>query len=140
ALATLVALVANGPIVAVIVLAVVILVQQLESNLLQPVVMAQTLHLHALVILMALTAGTVLSGIIGAVLAVPLVAVAWGIITVWTGRDEAADGSAIDDAQEEISAAHERGKKDDDKHDDAVDAASDAEADAEETEPNPQSQ
>ncbi|MBB3668229.1 AI-2E family transporter, partial [Garicola koreensis] len=45
ALATLVALVANGPIVAVIVLAAVILVQQLESNFLQPVVMAQTLHL-----------------------------------------------------------------------------------------------
>lgn len=87
ALATLVALVANGPIVAVIVLAAVILVQQLESNFLQPVVMAQTLHLHALVILTALTAGTVLSGIVGAVLAVPLVAVAWGVIKVWTGRD-----------------------------------------------------
>src|SRR5699024_6902656 len=50
-LATLVALVANGPVVALIVLAAVILVNQLEGNFLQPVVMAQTLSLHALVIL-----------------------------------------------------------------------------------------
>ena len=68
-LATLVALVANGPVVALIVLAAVILVNQLEGNFLQPVVMAQTLN-ACLVILMALTAGTVLAEIIGAVLAV----------------------------------------------------------------------
>ena len=139
ALATLVALVANGPIVAVIVLAVVILIQQLESNLLQPVVMAQTLHLHALVILMALTAGTVLSGIIGAVLSVPLVAVAWGIIKVWTGRDEEAEGSAIDQAQDEIAAAH--GRPDEAEQHDAADSDADyeaaAEADPEEAEPKP---
>ncbi|MDN6300877.1 MAG: AI-2E family transporter, partial [Micrococcaceae bacterium] len=76
-LATLVALVANGPVVALIVLGVVILVNQLESNFLQPVVMGQALHLHALVILLALTVGTVLSGVVGAVLSVPLTAVGW---------------------------------------------------------------
>ncbi len=64
-----------------------IIVNQLEGNFLQPVVMAQALNLHALVILMALTAGTVLGGIVGAVLAVPLSAVAWGIIKVWTERE-----------------------------------------------------
>lgn len=106
-LATLVALVANGPIVALIVLAVVILVQQLESNFLQPVVMAQTLQLHALVILMALTAGTVLSGVIGAVLAVPLAAAAWGVIKVWSGRDGDTESTAVEDAQEEIAEVHE---------------------------------
>lgn len=133
ALATLVALVANGPVVAVIVLAVVILVQQLESNFLQPVVMAQTLHLHALVILMALTAGTVLSGIIGAVLSVPLVAVAWGVIKVWSGRDEAAERSPVDQAQDEIAQAHRReeearSKNDDDAAAEAVDEADSVEA------------
>lgn len=108
-LATLVALVANGPIVALIVLAAVILVNQLEGNFLQPVVMAQTLNLHALVILMALTAGTVLAGIIGAVLAVPLVAVAWSVIKVWTGRDELLDVDPVDRAEAQISAvSHER--------------------------------
>jgi putative heme transporter len=39
------------------------------------------------VILMALTAGTILAGIIGAVLSVPLAAVAWAIIQVWTAED-----------------------------------------------------
>ncbi|NDK30546.1 AI-2E family transporter [Nesterenkonia haasae] len=105
-LATLVALVANGPVVALIVLAVVILVQQLESNFLQPVVMAQTLQLHALVILMALTAGTVLSGVIGAVLAVPLAAAAWGVIKVWSGRDQDTGSSPVEDAKEEVAEAH----------------------------------
>ena len=104
-LATLVALVANGPIVALIVLAAVIAVNQLESNFLQPVVMAQTLNLHALVILMALTAGTVLAGIIGAALSVPLVAVAWSVLKVWTGRDEPRSTNPVDEAQEQIEAA-----------------------------------
>lgn len=105
-LATLIALVANGPVVALIVLGAVILVNQLEGNFLQPVVMAQTLSLHALVILLALTGGTVLAGIIGAVLAVPLVAVAWSIIKVWTGRDEQLERALIDEAQDEIAEAH----------------------------------
>lgn len=87
-LATLVALVTNGPVVALIVLAAVIIVNQLEGNFLQPVVMANALSLHALVVLMALTAGTVLAGIIGAVLAVPLTAAAWAVIKVWTGREK----------------------------------------------------
>ncbi|MGP0222498.1 AI-2E family transporter [Paenarthrobacter sp. NCHU4564] len=86
-LAALVALVANGPIVALIVVAVVIAVNQLEGDLLQPIVMGKSLQLHALVILMALTAGTILAGIIGAVLAVPLAAVAWAIVQVWTAED-----------------------------------------------------
>jgi predicted PurR-regulated permease PerM len=40
-----------------------------------------------LVILMALTAGTILAGIVGAVLSVPLAAVTWAIIQVWTAED-----------------------------------------------------
>lgn len=86
-IATLVALVANGPVVALIVLGVVILVNQLEGNFLQPVVMAHALNLHALVILLALTIGTVLAGLVGAVLSVPLTAVVWSIVKIWTGRD-----------------------------------------------------
>ncbi|HSP74966.1 MAG TPA: AI-2E family transporter [Cryobacterium sp.] len=87
-LAALVALVANGPIVALIVVAIVILVNQLEGDLLSPVVMAGALKLHPLVILVALTAGTILGGIAGAVLAVPLVAVSWAIIKVWDHPDD----------------------------------------------------
>ncbi|PRY70577.1 putative PurR-regulated permease PerM [Glaciihabitans tibetensis] len=82
-LAALVALVANGWVVALIVLAIVVLVNQLEGNFLQPTVMANSLKLHPLVILVALTAGTILAGIVGAVLAVPIAAVAWAIAKVW---------------------------------------------------------
>ncbi len=90
-LAALVALVANGPVVALIVVAIVIAVNQLEGDLLQPVVMAQSLKLHPLVILIALTVGTILGGIVGAVLAVPIAAVGWAIIKVWDGPDPSID-------------------------------------------------
>jgi predicted PurR-regulated permease PerM len=86
-LAALVALVANGPVVALIVVAAVVVVNQLEGDLLQPIVMGKSLQLHALVILMALTAGTILAGIIGAILSVPIAAVTWAIIQVWTAED-----------------------------------------------------
>ena len=84
-LAALVALVANGPLSALLVILVVVVVNQLEGNFLQPVLMGRALKLHSLVILLALTIGTVLSGIIGAVLAVPIAAVVWGVIQVWDG-------------------------------------------------------
>lgn len=90
ALGALVALVANGPWSAVLVIGVVVLVNQLEGNFLQPVLMGRALKLHALVILLALTIGTVLAGILGAVLAVPIAAVVWGIIQVWDGPKLAA--------------------------------------------------
>lgn len=82
-LAALVALVSNGLVDAVIVGVVIIVVNQLEGNFLQPVVMGRTLSIHPLVILLALTVGTVLGGILGAILAVPLAAVGWAIIQVW---------------------------------------------------------
>ncbi|WP_309071969.1 AI-2E family transporter [Arthrobacter sp.] len=88
ALAALVALVANGPFVALMVILAVVVVNQLEGNFLQPVVMGRSLSIHPLVILLALTAGTILAGIVGAILSVPVAAVAWAAIKVWTGEDE----------------------------------------------------
>lgn len=82
-IASLVTLVTNGLPAALIVGAVIILVQQLEGNLLQPVIMSQSVRLHPLAILAALTVGTVLGGIAGAVLAVPVAAVGWAIIKNW---------------------------------------------------------
>ena len=86
-LAALVALVAVGPFQALLVVVLVIAVNQLEGDLLQPVVMGRSLRLHPLVILFALTAGTVLAGITGAVLAVPIAASVWRAIQVWDGPD-----------------------------------------------------
>jgi len=82
-LAALVALVAIGPWAALVVVIIVVAVNQLEGNFLQPVVMAQSLKLHPLVILLALTAGTILGGIVGAVLSVPIAAVGWAIVKTW---------------------------------------------------------
>lgn len=81
--AALVALVTGGPVTALIVVGIVILVNQLEGNLLQPVIMGRSLDLHPLAILLALTAGTVLGGVIGAVLAVPAASVLWTAIKSW---------------------------------------------------------
>lgn len=86
-IAALVALVANGFVTALFVVAVVVLVNQLEGTFLQPFLMGRTMKLHAFVILVALTAGTVVGGIIGAVLAVPITAAIWGVILVWDGPD-----------------------------------------------------
>ncbi|GAA1996106.1 AI-2E family transporter [Microbacterium pumilum] len=84
-LAALVALVANGWFNALLVVGVVVLVNQLEGNFLQPFLMGRSLRLHAFVILIALTVGAVLGGVLGAVLAVPITAVVWGAIQVWDG-------------------------------------------------------
>lgn len=94
-LAVLVALVSNGPVPAVVVLAVLVGANQLEHHVLQPLLMGKVLNIHGLVILLSLAAGTMLAGVIGALLAVPLAAVGWTIIKVWTGRD-AADQQAPD--------------------------------------------
>ncbi len=86
ALAALVALVTNGPATALLVVGVVILVNQLDGNVLQPLLLGQTLSLHPLAILLALTAGTILGGIVGTLLAVPVAAVAWTAATTWNER------------------------------------------------------
>ncbi|GAA3665846.1 AI-2E family transporter [Arthrobacter ginkgonis] len=88
-LAALVALVTNGPVQALIVVGIVVLVNQLEGDLLQPIVMGRTLSLHALVVLLALTVGTIVGGIFGAILAVPYTAVGWAVVQVWSTRYQA---------------------------------------------------
>ena len=83
--AALVALVSNGPLNAALVVLVVIIVNQLEGNVLKPILMGKTVSLHALVVLVVIAAGTAVGGITGALLAVPLTAAAWGVVQVWDG-------------------------------------------------------
>lgn len=75
-LAVVVAFVTNGIGTALLVLGVVLLVQQIEGNILQPFILGRLVQVHALGVVLAVTAGTLLAGIPGAVVAVPLVAVA----------------------------------------------------------------
>lgn len=73
ALAVLVALVANGFVNALLVLIVIVAVQQIEGNVLQPLLQSRVMHLHAAIVLLAVTAGGMVFGIVGAFLAVPTV-------------------------------------------------------------------
>ena len=77
AVAVLVTLVTNGLGDAVIVLVVVLVVQQVEGNLLQPLIVGRALRVHPAAVLVAVTAGTLLWGLVGALLAVPLMAVTY---------------------------------------------------------------
>ncbi|WP_440899139.1 AI-2E family transporter [Actinosynnema sp.] len=85
AMAVLVALVSNGFTAAVIMLVVVVAVQQIEGNVLQPILQSRSLKLHAAVVLLAVTAGSSLYGIAGAFLAVPVVATA-AVVTRYLGE------------------------------------------------------
>jgi len=80
AAAVLIALVAKGAVAAIIVGVVIVVVQQLDGNVLQPVLVGRRLELHPVVVLLALTAGGVIAGLVGAFLAVPLAAVAGAVI------------------------------------------------------------
>jgi predicted PurR-regulated permease PerM len=79
--ATLVALAARGPLIALLVLSLVVVIGQIEGHLLHPIVMSRAVNLHPLAVALTVASGTLLAGVIGAVVAVPLVAVTW---TVWT--------------------------------------------------------
>jgi putative heme transporter len=75
-LSVLIALVSNGLTNALLVLVLILAVQQIEGNLLQPLVQGRGLGLHAAVVILAVTGGSSVAGVVGAFLAVPVVAVA----------------------------------------------------------------
>jgi predicted PurR-regulated permease PerM len=87
AIAVMVALVTLGWTEALLTLGVVLLVQQTESNLLQPIVMSRAIKIHPIMVLVALTAGGLIAGIVGAFLAVPIAAVAAAIGNELRSRD-----------------------------------------------------
>jgi predicted PurR-regulated permease PerM len=73
--AVLLALVANGWVNAIIMLAIVLGVQQLESHVLQPLIMGKAVSLHPLAVVLAVAGGTMVAGIPGALFAVPVMAI-----------------------------------------------------------------
>ena len=84
-IAAVVALAAEGIVTALIVTIGIALIGQLEGHVLQPLIMGKQVALHPLVIGIGVTAGTVLAGILGAVIAVPLMAVAWTVFSTLRG-------------------------------------------------------
>ncbi len=75
AVAMLVALVTQGLITAVIVLVGMVAVQQIEGNVFQPLILGRMVRVHPLAVVAAVSIGTLAGGIIGAIIAVPIVAV-----------------------------------------------------------------
>ncbi len=86
AVAVLLALVANGPVNALFMLGIVLLVQQLESHILQPLVMGKAVALHPVAVILSVAAGSYLAGIPGALFSVPILAVANSSIRYIAGR------------------------------------------------------
>ncbi|MFV2117379.1 AI-2E family transporter [Streptomyces sp. Act-28] len=82
AVAVLVAFADRGLVIALWVLGVVLAVQVLEGNVLQPMIQSRTVQMHPAVVLLAITAGASVAGILGMLLAVPLAAAAFGVFDV----------------------------------------------------------
>ena len=95
-LAVIVALLAKGFIYALIALGLIIAVQQLEAHVLQPLVMGRAVSIHPLAIVLAISTGAVLAGIIGALLAVPLVAFLNSAVRVLAAPDPAAEAAHLE--------------------------------------------
>ncbi|RST08285.1 AI-2E family transporter [Streptomyces sp. WAC07149] len=86
AVAVLVALADRGWAIGLWALGVVLAVQVLEGHVLQPVIQSRTVQMHPAVVMLAITAGASVAGILGMLLAVPLTAAAFGILSELRGR------------------------------------------------------
>ncbi|AUG81650.1 AI-2E family transporter [Kitasatospora sp. MMS16-BH015] len=80
AVAAVVALAARGPVVALLVLALIVVIGQIEGHLLHPLVMGWSVRLHPVAVALAVIGGAVLAGVLGALVAVPVVSVAWAVV------------------------------------------------------------
>ncbi|MEJ6507004.1 MAG: AI-2E family transporter [Microbacteriaceae bacterium] len=100
ALAILVALVYEGPVTALIMLIIVLAVQQLEGQVLQPLVMGAAVRIHPLAVVLAVAAGGYLAGVPGVLFAVPVVAFINVVVKYlaageWRGDPAAVPGTAV---------------------------------------------
>ncbi|MBT0770494.1 AI-2E family transporter [Kineosporia sp. J2-2] len=118
AAAVLVALVAGGFWDAVIMLGIVIAVQQLEAHVLQPFLLGRAVRVHPLAVIIAISAGVLLAGIVGALFAVPFVAVANVIGEYLAGRDP--EGRHEQPSEEQVGPLADE-SRDDEATDDATD-------------------
>ncbi|MBV2366119.1 AI-2E family transporter [Streptomonospora sp. NEAU-YY374] len=111
-LAAMVALVTEGWIIAVVVVAAVFVVQQLESHVFAPRVYGKALDLPSAVVLLAITLGSILGGIAGAFLATPIVAVIAGLLRNRPLEQAAGHGVAVGAGGRpgEVAAAREKEK------------------------------
>ncbi|QLL07899.1 AI-2E family transporter [Mycobacterium vicinigordonae] len=101
-LAVVVALLAKGIVYALLTLGLLIVVNQLEAHVLQPLVMGRAVSIHPLAVVLAIATGGVLAGIVGALLAVPTVAFLNNAMQVLLAKDPEAE--AEEQAEGEVGA------------------------------------
>ena len=106
-IAMIVALAANGLLSAAIVGIGIALIGQFEGHILQPIVMGKQVSIHPVVIALAVTAGTLTAGILGAVISVPLVAVCWAIFSRLRTLDPPMEEDESDDDVEPVETVEE---------------------------------
>ncbi|MBG0740661.1 AI-2E family transporter [Paeniglutamicibacter antarcticus] len=87
-LAVLVALITQGPVAGLIMLAVLIVEDQLEAHLFQPLIVGRAVKLHPVVIVLSLTGGALVAGVFGAILAIPIVASVHASVKYLTGVED----------------------------------------------------
>jgi predicted PurR-regulated permease PerM len=97
-IAAVVALAADGILTALIVTLGIAGIGQLEGHVLQPLIMGKQVSLHPVVVALGVTCGTVVGGVLGAIIAVPLIAVAWSVFSTLRKRPDAVPPSDADDA------------------------------------------
>ena len=85
--AAVVALAERGPIIALLVIVLTVIVGSADGHILQPLVMGKAVNLHPLAIIFAIAAGSIALGIVGALVAVPVAAAIYGVAKYVTGRD-----------------------------------------------------
>ncbi len=103
--AVAVALVSQGPIVALIIAIVVIVVQQLEGNVFEPLIMSKSVKLHPVAVILAVAVGVELAGVIGALFAVPVLAAVRAVVS---SLRETEDDSATGDEEPAPEKAKEK--------------------------------
>jgi predicted PurR-regulated permease PerM len=102
--AVVVALLAKGIVYALITLGLLVAVNQIEAHLLQPLVMGRAVSIHPLGVVLAISTGGVLAGIVGALLAVPTVAFLNNAIQVLLAPDPSAEAEKQTEEADEKNA------------------------------------
>ncbi|MSW94255.1 MAG: AI-2E family transporter [Actinobacteria bacterium] len=85
--AAVVALAENGPVTALLVILLTIIVGSFDGDVMQPLVMGKAVNLHPLAIVIVIAAGSIALGIVGALIAVPIAGAVYGVSKYLTGRD-----------------------------------------------------
>lgn len=111
-LAVVVALLAKGLVYALLTLGLLIAVNQVEAHVLQPLVMGRAVSIHPLAVVLAISTGGVLAGIVGALLAVPTVAFLNNAMQVLLAKDSAAESDQ--EADEAAGLVHAKPDNPDD--------------------------